>query len=105
MKLRQRCCFCFRKSQTDESLSASLVHVLNKLTKASRPLPQGVVLPRPGRHQQQRVEDLVVQAGGVAERVVTAAHRVGRGAGGKSGSRLRCWLRCASPNATCRASS
>ena len=63
MKLRQRCCFCFRKSQTHESLSASFVHVLNKLTKASRPLPQGVVLPRPGRHQQQRVEDLVVQAG------------------------------------------
>ena len=45
------------------------------------------MLPRAGRHQQQRVEDLGVEPGGVAERVVppaTASARRGRKAGSRA---------------------
>ena len=45
---------------------------------AAGSLSQRVVLPRARGHQQQRVEDLVVEAGRVAKRVVTPADRIGQ---------------------------
>ena len=69
-------CLCFGESQAGETLPASLVHVLNKLKDTSRPLPQGLVLPRPGRHQEQRIKDFVVKASRVAQRIVTPAYRI-----------------------------
>src|SRR5262245_16025324 len=62
VKRREFSGFRVRKSQPLESRLPSLVHILNESKHALRPLPQRFVLPRPGGHQQQRVEHLVVQA-------------------------------------------
>ena len=104
MKRGQRGRFGLGESQADEALPAALVHVVNELHDASRSLPQRLVLPGPGRHQHQRVEHFVVEAGRVAQRVVAPTDRVGQ-ARAEIGLARQVLLRCARPNATCRASS
>jgi hypothetical protein len=57
---------------------ASHVHVAHELEETTGSVAQCLVFPRPAGHQQQRVEDLVVQPGRMTQRIVPASDRIGQ---------------------------
>ena len=73
MKLR-----VFFKAYSTELSPASYVHVVDKLGYPAAALPQSVMVPRPCGEQRERIQYLLVEAGRVPQRIMSAVHRMGQ---------------------------
>jgi len=68
----------FFKPYPTELSPASDVHVVDKLCYPAAALSQSVMVPRPCGEQSECVQHLLVEAGRVPQRIMSAVHRMGQ---------------------------